>query len=57
MIVDRHDRHDRSRPVVCLLVPCWPSRALHETLSKKRTVICENIDATSLDNQVIDRSG
>ena len=30
---------------------------LHETLSKKRTVICENTDATSLDNQVIDRSG
>ena len=34
-----------------------PSRAQHDTLSKKGIVIFEDNDATGLDNQVIDRSG
>ena len=34
-----------------------PSRAQHDTLSKKDIVIFDNNDATGLDNQVIDRSG
>ena len=34
-----------------------PSRAQHDTLSKKGIVIFDDNDATGLDNQVIDRSG
>ena len=34
-----------------------PSRAQHDTLSKKGIVIFYDNDATGLDNQVIDRLG